>query len=110
MSAEKAILLGSESYGLSVRKDRVIGKNPMTSDPKRIAFSETAGREVPYNPCNLRQKPCKESLWESVFPSQYLAGMLLGFYLFRLEHLLYDALFVDDEGGAQGAHILASVH
>ena len=36
--------------------------------------------------------------------------MVLGLDLFRAEDALDDAVFVDDEGGAESAHVGASVH
>ena len=36
--------------------------------------------------------------------------MFLGLYLLGEEDAFDDAFFVDDEGGAEGAHILATIH
>ena len=36
--------------------------------------------------------------------------MFLGFYLLGEEDAFDDAFFVDDEGGTEGTHVLASVH
>lgn len=41
---------------------------------------------------------------------QYLVGMILGLYLLRADDALHYAFFVDDEGGAQSAHVFAPIH
>ena len=42
--------------------------------------------------------------------TQYLLGMLLGLHLLASKDVFDDALLVDDEGSADGAHRLLAVH